>query len=868
MTKALAKQPSRTRRRPAPGAEQIRQSALPLADGPVVVDGLRFRRGDSVFRVQGVTYGPFAPDIDGTQFPDPRRITEDFRQMAAGGINAIRVYHPPPQRLLGAAEANGLQVLIDIPWSKHLCFLNSPAAQREARESIRSAISAGQAEASVLAYSIGNEIPADVVRWHGARNIERFLRELADLAKQTDPQRLITYANFPPTEYLDVSFADFVTFNVYLHDREVFRRYLRRLQNLVGDKPLLLGELGMDTSRYGELGQAEFLEGHLSEVFVSGLAGAFVFAWTDDWFTGGHQITDWAFGITDAARLPKAGYHATSEVFDSSPTKLLESSPKVSVVVCSYNGGRTLAQCLQSLAKLDYPDYEVIVVDDGSTDDTGQILDRFPEVRAIRQSNEGLSAARNVGLQQASGSIVAYTDSDCFVDPDWLTLLVDQLQRTGAAAVGGPNLTPDDGWLASCVSASPGQPTHVLHNDQEAEHIPGCNMAFRRESLLAINGFDPVYRTAGDDVDVCWRLQHDGEWITFAPGAFVWHHRRQGPSAYFRQQAGYGAAEALLYSKHPEKFNGRGEGKWQGVLYGASLQGLCVGKAIIYRGTYATGMFQCLYQPAPAHWAMLPGTLEWHATVLLVLLVGLLWPPLLLVAGGMLLLSLLVAGLQALQARVPRKYDGLLSRLVVAALCYAQPLVRSWARYRGAAARPNVWDNEQPVPNPRPTPIAWHGCGEMSYWTEEYRDRTELLAGVVQRLDKLRWPKMTDAGWSDGDLEIWRHSWSAVQICTTQEEHGGNKRLIRVRYRLRMRGIAKAAIIAAGFILLGLAANAQFALAIAWGLLLFGGAAIMWSRCRWIARNVLQLVEDAADELRLIRYRSSSAERSAAPESA
>ena len=98
-------------------------------------------------------------------------------------------------------------------------------------------------------------------------------------------------------------------------------------------------------------------------------------------------------------------------------------------------------------------------------------------------------------------------------------------------------------------------------------------MAFRREVLEAINGFDPQFRKAGDDVDICWRLQHEGLLITFAPGAFVWHHRRQNPRSYLRQQAGYGEAEALLHSKHPDKFNGRGDGKWGGVMYGGSLAG-------------------------------------------------------------------------------------------------------------------------------------------------------------------------------------------------------------------------------------------------------------------------------------------------------
>jgi O-antigen biosynthesis protein len=861
---------------PPAASRQARKHVSAATERPphrprIHVDGMRFRQATQPIRLQGVTYGPFAPGEDGTQFPSAARLRSDFGQMMSAGFNAIRVYHVPPQRLLQVADEQGMQVLIDVPWRKHLCFLDSAEAQREARLAVQQAAEVGQDYSSVLAYSIGNEIPADILRWHGRRRVERFLSELCDVVKQTDSSSLVTYANFPPTEYLDLPFLDFATFNVYLHDRAAFRRYLFRLQNLVGDKPLVLGEIGMDTLRHGEVAQADFLSGHVTECQMMGLAGAFVFSWTDDWHTGGHPIDDWAFGITRRDRSPKASLHAMQEVHERTPADALlselSSRPRVSVVVCSFNGGATLRECLTSLLALDYPDYEVIVIDDGSTDHTPQILADFPEVRAIRQTNRGLSVARNVGAQAATGSIVAYTDSDCFVNPDWLTHLVYQLQRSGADAVGGPNLTPADGWLASCVAASPGQPTHVLHSDQEAEHIPGCNMAFRRESLLAINGFDPLFRTAGDDVDVCWRLQHAGGWITFAPGAFVWHHRRQGPRAYLRQQAGYGAAEALLYSKHPEKFNGRGEGKWRGVLYGASLQGLCLGKAIVYRGTYATGLFQCIYRPAPAHWAMLPCTLEWHVVATCVALAAWLWLPLLAVAGSMLCLSLLIAILQSIQARVTAEHDGFLSRLVVAALCYAQPLVRSWARYRHAAARPTAGGKELSSSNVRAPQVSWTGSGSIAYWTEEWRDRTELLAGVVQRLDDLRWPKVIDAGWSDGDLEIWRHAWTATQICTTQEEHGGKRRLIRVRYRIRLRGIAKVTILAVSVTLIGVAAGAPVSLTIGGAALLMSGWVAMWWRGARFASHLLQVIEEAAGEMRMIRCPAIEVERPATLES-
>src|SRR5262249_7119592 len=141
-------------------------------------------------------------------------------------------------------------------------------------------------------------------------------------------------------------------------------------------------------------------------------------------------------------------------------------------------------------------------------------------------------------------------------------------------------------------------------------------------------------------------------------------------------------AEALLQAKHPDKFNGLGDGKWRGVMYGASLPGLQLAGPIIYRGTFGTGMFQCLYQPGVAHWAMVPSTLEWQMAAGLLGLGGAVVRPLGWVAVGMLVLSVVVAILQGAQARrvpVDRRWR---ARLLITGLCYSQPLVRSWARYR------------------------------------------------------------------------------------------------------------------------------------------------------------------------------------------
>src|SRR5205807_1938664 len=100
----------------------------------------------------------------------------------------------------------------------------------------------------------------------------------------------------------------------------------------------------------------------------------------------------------------------------------------------------------------------------------------------------------------------------------------------------------------------------------------------------------------------------------------------------------------------------------------AALQGLRLGGPIIYRGVFASGLFQCVYQRDPAHWAMLPGTLEWQAVAAVVALAGLLWLPMLLIAAGMVFLSVVVAIMQAAQARIPAPHNGVASRLVVAGL--------------------------------------------------------------------------------------------------------------------------------------------------------------------------------------------------------
>src|SRR5207247_3830534 len=175
----------------------------------------------------------------------------------------------------------------------------------------------------------------------------------------------------------------------------------------------------------------------------------------------------------------EAPLQAVSKAFAAGPFPPDLRWPKISVVVCTYNGASTIRDTLEALRDLDYPAFEVIVVNDGSTDETGQIASTYP-YRVINEENQGLSRARNTGIAAATGEMVAFIDDDAYPDPHWLRFLALSFMEDDYAAVGGPNLAPsNDGWRADAIANAPGGPTAVLISDRIAEHITGCTMAFR-----------------------------------------------------------------------------------------------------------------------------------------------------------------------------------------------------------------------------------------------------------------------------------------------------------------------------------------------------------------------------------------------------
>jgi beta-galactosidase/beta-glucuronidase len=147
---------------------------VPTSDR-VRVDGKFFRAGSRKFYVKGVTYGPFAANANGEMFPNPEQARRDLMQLQQLGANVLRVYYVPPRWFLDLLHEHDLKVLVDIPWAKHLCFLDSPASRTDARQTVRAAVAACKDHPAVFAFSVVNEISADIIRWSGVTEVQDFI---------------------------------------------------------------------------------------------------------------------------------------------------------------------------------------------------------------------------------------------------------------------------------------------------------------------------------------------------------------------------------------------------------------------------------------------------------------------------------------------------------------------------------------------------------------------------------------------------------------------------------------------------------------------------------------------------------------------
>lgn len=227
----------------------------------------------------------------------------------------------------------------------------------------------------------------------------------------------------------------------------------------------------------------------------------------------------------------------------------------VTIVVPAYNAAATLEACLDACLRQTHADLEVIVVDDGSTDDTRNIAES-KGVRCESQEQAGPAAARNRGASIARGGIIAFTDADCVPHADWVERLLEGFDSEDAGAVGGTyGMINSDRLLPRIIHEEIAFRHARLR--REVDFLGSFNIACRREAFEAVGGFDETFKEAsGEDNDLTYRMAQAGWRLIFAPEAVVDHHHPQQLGPYLRRQARHGFWRVKLYAKHPKRTGG------------------------------------------------------------------------------------------------------------------------------------------------------------------------------------------------------------------------------------------------------------------------------------------------------------------------
>ena len=227
----------------------------------------------------------------------------------------------------------------------------------------------------------------------------------------------------------------------------------------------------------------------------------------------------------------------------------------VSIIIPTFNGASRIGNCLSALMKQTSKNgAEILVVNDGSTDRTDEVVAGFPAVQLISQANAGPAAARNRGAQEASGEILLFTDDDCVPTNNWLEAMLEPFRDPEVVGSKGVYRTHQTQLAARFVQVEYEDRYRIMTAHPDIDFIDTYSAAFRRDRFLEMGGYDTSFPVAcAEDIELSYRMSARGWKMKFIPSAIVYHTHPDTFWKYFKKKYKFAFWRVLAVRKNPKK---------------------------------------------------------------------------------------------------------------------------------------------------------------------------------------------------------------------------------------------------------------------------------------------------------------------------
>ena len=231
------------------------------------------------------------------------------------------------------------------------------------------------------------------------------------------------------------------------------------------------------------------------------------------------------------------------------------SQVQISIIIPTFNGAGRIGYCLEALAKqIEGRDAEILVVDDGSTDNIAEVVESYSRVRLIRQTNSGPASARNHGVLEARGAIILFTDDDCVPMPNWLDAMLEPFSDPEVVGAKGTYRTRQKSLTARFVQIEYEDRYRLMLGLENIDFIDTYSAAFRRDRFLEMSGYDVSFPVAcAEDVELSYRMSARGWKMKFVPAAIVYHTHPDTLSKYLKKKYKFAFWRVLAVRKNPSK---------------------------------------------------------------------------------------------------------------------------------------------------------------------------------------------------------------------------------------------------------------------------------------------------------------------------